>query len=299
MSAVPESYLPVADANRIRREIKGLSQEQSRALETAMYMGMSSTEQDKYDHRQRQIAELLKQITAVGAGNLSKVSARMVELSLQQTQREETLPRTVSDNPGSVSSPLPWTRTDIRTAQSSAQGDEEPRTGTRNAVVPAAAPRHPHLSHFAPSESRIPIFRVLYSWAGGALEEWSRRTAGMAQLLAPRLSANLNITAYSQPWRRLKHASRKFSMLMARAPVFLENKFAFARPYRCRDCHREVGFRSRPRTFMECYILPLLLVQPVRCAACFRRDYWLIFTTVRKRPHHDDETTHHIHRNAA
>src|SRR3954470_20193658 len=43
-----------------------------------------------------------------------------------------------------------------------------------------------------------------------------------------------------------------------------------ARAYRCRDCGREVGFRSRPRTLTERYILPLLLVQPVRCAECFQ-----------------------------
>jgi hypothetical protein len=295
MSAVPESYGPVADANRIRREIQRLSQEQSRALEAAMYMGMSPTEQDKYDHRQRQIAELLKQITAVSVGDISKVSARMVELSLQQTQSEETLPWTVSDTPGSVSSPLPWTRSDIQSAQSSAQPDEAPRTGVRNGVVPAAAVRHTHQSHVAPSESKIPVFKNLYSWANGIVRDWSRRTAGMAPLLALGISAKLKITADSRPWQHWKHASRKFSMLMARAPVFLKNTFAFARPYRCRDCHREVGFRSRPRTVMECYILPLLLMQPVRCAACFRRDYWLIFTTVREHRHRDEESTHHIH----
>ena len=42
--------------------------------------------------------------------------------------------------------------------------------------------------------------------------------------------------------------------------------FPFARAYRCRDYGSEVGFRSRPRTLTERYILPLLLVQAVRCA---------------------------------
>lgn len=54
-------------------------------------------------------------------------------------------------------------------------------------------------------------------------------------------------------------------------------------PYSCRDCGSEVGFRSRRRTATERYILPLLLLQPVRCAECFRRDYRLIFTQVRDR----------------
>jgi len=54
-------------------------------------------------------------------------------------------------------------------------------------------------------------------------------------------------------------------------------------PYRCRDCGSEVGFRSRRRSVTERFILPLFLLQPVRCGECFRRDYRLIFTPVRKR----------------
>jgi hypothetical protein len=55
------------------------------------------------------------------------------------------------------------------------------------------------------------------------------------------------------------------------------------RPYRCRDCGSETGFRSRRRTLTERYILPLFLLQPVRCGECFRRDYRLIFTPVQDR----------------
>jgi hypothetical protein len=54
-------------------------------------------------------------------------------------------------------------------------------------------------------------------------------------------------------------------------------------PYVCRDCGSEVGFRSRRRTVAERFILPLFLLQPVRCGECFRRDYRLIFTPVRQR----------------
>jgi len=53
--------------------------------------------------------------------------------------------------------------------------------------------------------------------------------------------------------------------------------------YRCQDCGSEVGFRSRRRTLTERFILPLFLLQPVRCGECFRRDYRLIFTPVRDR----------------
>jgi hypothetical protein len=54
-------------------------------------------------------------------------------------------------------------------------------------------------------------------------------------------------------------------------------------PYVCRDCGSEIGYRSRRRTLTERYILPLFLLQPVRCGECFRRDYRLIFTHVRER----------------
>jgi hypothetical protein len=57
----------------------------------------------------------------------------------------------------------------------------------------------------------------------------------------------------------------------------------FGQPYVCRDCGGEVGFRSRRRTLSERFILPLFLLQPVRCSECFRRDYRLIFTPVRDR----------------
>jgi len=57
----------------------------------------------------------------------------------------------------------------------------------------------------------------------------------------------------------------------------------FAHSYMCHDCGSEVGFRSRRRNFLERYLLPIMLLQPVRCGECFRRDYRLIFTAVRDR----------------
>jgi hypothetical protein len=53
--------------------------------------------------------------------------------------------------------------------------------------------------------------------------------------------------------------------------------------FHCDDCGSEIGFRSRPRTFTERYLLPLFLLRPVRCAECFRRDYRPIFMPVRER----------------
>jgi hypothetical protein len=53
--------------------------------------------------------------------------------------------------------------------------------------------------------------------------------------------------------------------------------------YHCEDCGGDTGFRSRRRTFSERYLLPIFLLQPVRCADCFRRDYRLIFVPVKER----------------
>ncbi|MFZ0902043.1 MAG: hypothetical protein WBW98_10655 [Candidatus Sulfotelmatobacter sp.] len=61
--------------------------------------------------------------------------------------------------------------------------------------------------------------------------------------------------------------------------LWLQRYFEF----HCNDCGSDTGFRSRRRTFSERYLLPIFLMQPVRCAACFRRDYRLIFMPVRER----------------
>jgi hypothetical protein len=53
--------------------------------------------------------------------------------------------------------------------------------------------------------------------------------------------------------------------------------------FHCDDCGSDNGFRSRSRTFFERWLLPILLLQPVRCAECFRRDYRLSFVPVKER----------------
>ena len=53
--------------------------------------------------------------------------------------------------------------------------------------------------------------------------------------------------------------------------------------FHCPDCGSTVGFRSRRRSVSERYILPLFLLQPVRCGECFRRDYRPIFLHVKDR----------------
>jgi hypothetical protein len=53
--------------------------------------------------------------------------------------------------------------------------------------------------------------------------------------------------------------------------------------FHCDDCGSGTGFRSRRRTLSEKYLLPIFLLQPVRCAECFRRDYRLLFVPVKER----------------
>jgi hypothetical protein len=53
--------------------------------------------------------------------------------------------------------------------------------------------------------------------------------------------------------------------------------------FHCDDCGSDTGFRSRRRTFSERWLLPIFLLQPVRCAECFRRDYRLLFVPVNER----------------
>jgi hypothetical protein len=61
--------------------------------------------------------------------------------------------------------------------------------------------------------------------------------------------------------------------------LWFEKYFSF----HCADCGGEIGYRSRARTFSERCLLPVLLLKPVRCGECFRRDYRLILMPVRKR----------------
>ncbi len=53
--------------------------------------------------------------------------------------------------------------------------------------------------------------------------------------------------------------------------------------FECRDCGGLNGYRSRPKTFTEKFLLPLLLLRPVRCGDCFRRSVQTIFVPVRHR----------------
>ena len=286
---------------------------------------------------------------------VSKLTAKMVTLSLQAAQGQRTSRGPVPDKLSAVPSPLLWSSTDVQRTPETTPAESAGRPGTGAAATPRTRPQ----AHGTPGGLRIANFAVLYSRATIILREmanywnevprtlgswlarlritgsavvgnlrdrwksvqknqrlatfrvrirhltiavqrtelirqrtalligsWSR-WATTAQFLAERLSARLRILTNSQPLRRLRYGCRK------------NLRFLSAKPYRCRDCGKGVGFRSRPRTLMERYILPLTLMQPVRCAECSRRDYRLVFTTGCERSHHRDESRDPIHRDAA
>jgi hypothetical protein len=43
--------------------------------------------------------------------------------------------------------------------------------------------------------------------------------------------------------------------------------------FHCRGCGFQEAVRSRPRGFFERHVLPLLLLQVVRCERCYHRSY--------------------------
>lgn len=58
----------------------------------------------------------------------------------------------------------------------------------------------------------------------------------------------------------------------------------FFEEFCCRGCGGQEAYRSRPRNFFEKYLLPLMLLQSVRCDCCYRRTYVLRTVAVLERP---------------
>ena len=52
----------------------------------------------------------------------------------------------------------------------------------------------------------------------------------------------------------------------------------------CPRCYSLSLYLSRPRSFAEEHILPLLLLRPVRCAECTKRSYRPVFVPAKARP---------------
>ena len=179
----------------------------------AMCLDISPAERTQYDNRHREIVELLRQLTAVDTRGVSKVSAKMVELSLQEPQRGPTLRDTRKSGP--VSSPLLWLPND-------AQGITLPsfeEAGRKESAVrwPVAAATHLNLQQ----ANATPSTRM---------DQWfftfGRRILGPLVLSAGR-SGILQRTG-----SLIAHLST------ARAAQFLVDRLSATKVYRCRDCGR-------------------------------------------------------------
>ncbi|MGH9512718.1 MAG: hypothetical protein ACRD2U_11350 [Terriglobales bacterium] len=68
---------------------------------------------------------------------------------------------------------------------------------------------------------------------------------------------------------------------MVRTLLALEGKAMMRKQFRCPDCGSKEGYRSHPQNAAEKYLLPLVLLQPLRCADCYRRLYVSSFTRIR------------------
>ena len=56
-------------------------------------------------------------------------------------------------------------------------------------------------------------------------------------------------------------------------PVASPFRSRFFEEFHCRGCGGQQAYRSRPRDFLEKYVLPFLLLQTVRCDRCYHRGY--------------------------
>jgi predicted RNA-binding Zn-ribbon protein involved in translation (DUF1610 family) len=228
----------------------------------------------------------------------SKVSAKMVDLSLQEAQRDLTPRGTVKNELAPVSLPLRGPAADVSSiGQPPIENAQRPRPGAPETAVVLATAANEQQEDGTPHELRIPNVAVLYSGAKVILREIPKYWSGSATSRKPILG-HLTLGAQRTAFL-IRHWSR---MLTAQAPALcalIQESFGLAKRYRCPDCGREVGARSHPRNLSERYVLPLLLMQPVRCVACFHRDYRLIFTPVGDRSRRHDPSVGKNNRNAA
>jgi hypothetical protein len=98
--------------------------------------------------------------------DFSKLSAQLVELSLQEAQRDPTLRGAVPNKLSAASSPLLWPSPDVqRIAQPPAENTGGPGTAARKAAVAATPPLSPPQAHGTPRKLRLPDFAVLFSRA--------------------------------------------------------------------------------------------------------------------------------------
>jgi len=69
------------------------------------------------------------------------------------------------------------------------------------------------------------------------------------------------------------------------APVTRSSWSRFFEEFYCRGCGFQEAVRSRPRGFFEKHVLPLLLLQVVRCERCYHRTYiWFAIPALERVP---------------
>jgi hypothetical protein len=120
----------------------------------------------------------------------SKLSAKMVELSLQETRRNPTVGDTVPNELSAVSSPLLWPSTCVHTIAPPAESAGRVGTAAQNPAVAAATPLNQPRPQDKPCESRRPDY----------LDEL-RRTLGncLARARVIGSAAVRNLGGYSEP----------------------------------------------------------------------------------------------------
>jgi len=84
-------------------------------------------------------------------------------------------------------------------------------------------------------------------------------------------------------------ASNRVRMVQSRryfvTPPAQPSWSSFFEEFHCRGCGGTEAYRSRPRGFFERYVLPLLLLQVVRCKRCYHRSYvWSTIPAIERNP---------------
>jgi hypothetical protein len=123
----------------------------------------------------------------------SKLSAQMVELSLQEAQRERTLRGASPKDPSTVSSPSLWPTDVQRITESPAESGGGPNTVAPKATIAAPMPLNPPQAHGTYPGLRLPNFAVLYSWATVILREMTNYRNEVPRMLGSWL-ATLRVT---------------------------------------------------------------------------------------------------------
>ena len=95
----------------------------------------------------------------------SRLSAQMVELSLQESQRGRALRGSSPNNPSTLSTPLLWPAGLPRITEPRGESAERPHTTAPKATNGAPTPLNPPQAHRTPRGVRLPNFPVLYSRA--------------------------------------------------------------------------------------------------------------------------------------